>query len=38
MRFMLQRYLGNRPLASRELFKARYAFGKQDKSKVDDEE
>jgi DNA repair protein RecO (recombination protein O) len=28
MRTVLQRYLGNRPLASRELFKARYAFSK----------
>lgn len=32
MRTILQRYLGQRPLASRELFKARYAYTKRDKT------
>lgn len=38
MRAILQPYLGSRPLASRELFKARYATARQHKPFSDDEE
>jgi DNA repair protein RecO (recombination protein O) len=38
MRAILQPYLGNRPLASRELFKARYSRAKQTKPNTDNEE
>lgn len=38
MRSILHRYLGSRPLASRELFQARYTYTNRNKPTVDDEE